>query len=98
LREWPPEQCPKVQAFRHCHGVRWEDAFLSAVMFTENSKALIFMAEFHWDWRRQHVFAPAGSFHGVGRYGESIRATSDLFHPSGKDGGRALMSKAPMPC
>ncbi len=75
-----------------------EDAFLSAVMYAENSKYYYFVAESSGDMGGVSLVSrlPA-SFPGVGRYGDQIvRRVSFSTHP-GKDGGQELlMSQAPM--
>jgi hypothetical protein len=75
-----------------------EDAFLSAVMYTENSKYYYFIAESSGDMGGVSMVSrlPA-SFPGVGRYGDQIvRRVTFSTHP-GKDGAsELLMSQAPM--
>jgi len=75
-----------------------EDAFLSAVMFTENSKHYYFVAESSGDMAGISMVSrlPA-SFPGVGPYGDQIVRRVTFSTRPGKDGGQELwMSQFPM--
>src|SRR2546423_2044451 len=75
-----------------------EDAFLCAVMFTENSKHYYFIADSSGDMAGVSMVSrlPA-SFPGVGRYGDQIVRRVTFATQPGKDGAQELvMSQAPM--
>ncbi len=75
-----------------------EDAFLSAVMFTENSKYYYFSADNSRDMAGVSMVSrlPA-SFPGVGRYGDQVVRRVNFSTQPGKDRGQELvMSQAPM--
>ena len=75
-----------------------EDAFLSTVMYTENSKYYYFIADSSGDMGGVSMVArlPA-SFPGVGRYGDQIVRRVSFSTQASKDGGRELvMSQVPM--
>jgi len=75
-----------------------EDAFLSTVMYTENSKYYYFIADSSGDMGCVSMVArlPA-SFPGVGRYGDQIVRRVSFSTQAGKDGGHELvMTQVPM--
>jgi len=75
-----------------------EDAFLCAVMYTENSRHYSFIAESAGDMAGVSMVSrlPA-SFPGVGRYGDQCVRRVNFFTQAGKDGAQELvMSQAPM--
>src|SRR5947207_8189078 len=69
-----------------------EDAFLCAVMYTENSRYYYFMAESSGDMAGISMVSrlPA-SFPGVGRYGDQIVRRVNFFTQPGKDGAQELI-------
>ncbi len=75
-----------------------QDAFLSAVMYTENSKYYYFIADSSRDMAAvSFVSRLPASFPGVGRYGDQIVRRVTFSTQSGKDGAQELvMSQAPM--
>ena len=75
-----------------------EDAFICAVMYTENSKYYYFLADSSGDMANVSMVSrlPA-SFPGVGRYGDQIVRRVNFFTQAGKDGAQELvMTQAPM--
>jgi len=75
-----------------------EDAFLCAVMYTENSRYYYFIAESSGDMSGiSMVSRLPPSFPGAGRYGDLLVRRVNFFMQPGKDGAQELvMSQAPI--